>query len=79
MTRALVPGSKTSSSAANKETLQGKIHKYEFLFKQSEMTLREIIQFSNWINLDPASQPTALNESSIQTDDQQLPVMYSDY
>jgi hypothetical protein len=58
----------------NTETLQGKIHKYEYLFKQSEITLKEILQFSNWINLDTQQQ----HETSIQTDGD-LPLLYSEY
>lgn len=51
VSRALVP-SRSSSSIVNVETIQARISKHEYLIKLSELTLKDIVHFSNWINFD---------------------------
>ena len=48
VSRALVP-QRSSSSMVNVETIQAKISKHEYLIKLSELTLKDIVHFSNWI------------------------------
>ena len=51
VSKALVP-QRSSSSMVNMETVQTKISKHEHLIKLSELTLKEIVHFSNWITQD---------------------------